>query len=144
MLDINFIRNNIDSVRDKLLSRHDNSVDRLGDLFKYDNERKELSKKINDLNYQKNKLSDEIAKHRGSNTTIVTPLIEKSKQLSIEIKETTAKLKTTEDNISNILLYIPNIPHESVPIGKDSNDNIEVKRWQNGSYVYLRENVCLS
>ena len=51
------------------------------------------------------------------------------KSLSDQVSKLDSKLKNTEEELNNILMYIPNLPHESVPVGKTAEDNVEVRRW---------------
>jgi seryl-tRNA synthetase len=59
----------------------------------------------------------------------VAPVLAEMKRVSDEITGLDAELKDVEAQLENILLYIPNIPHESTPVGRTAEDNVEVRRW---------------
>lgn len=97
-------------------------------LFNLDKELRELKKRLDDLNAEKNEIVKKIgeAKRKGEK---VEALLEEGKRISGEIEEIETRYKEKEKEIEEILLEIPNIPHESVPIGKDSSENLIVREW---------------
>jgi len=127
MLDIKFIRNNPDLVRESLKNRG-YSDEILDEFLRVDKERLSLLKEFEELKHNLNILSKRVAEMKRRGEDIGDILLE-SKELSDKIENVKEKLKVVEDNLNEIVLRIPNIPHESVPIGIDSASNVEIRRW---------------
>ncbi len=126
MLDLKFIRENPDLVKRAIeLKKEKDCVD---EILKLDERRRELIKKGDALKARRNDVTEEIAnlKKQGKDAS---ELIEEMRKVSDQIKEIDAELKKVEAELENLLLWIPNIPHESVPIGEDASDNVVVRRW---------------
>jgi seryl-tRNA synthetase len=129
MLDLNYVRENIDRVREALLVRRgDTKV--LDDFAEADAERRRVIAESDQLNAQRNASSREI----GS-------LMKEGKKEEAEarraevgtLKDRIAELDQlrtqTEARMHDLLSTLPNIPHESVPVGADESDNVEIRRW---------------
>ncbi|MBC7194633.1 MAG: serine--tRNA ligase [Caldisericia bacterium] len=129
MLDVKFIRGNPEIVRESLLSRG-YSDDILDEFLRVDKERLNLLKEYEDLKHSLNLLSKKVAELKKKGEDIGDILLE-SKELSDKIEDVKQKLKIVEDSLNEIVLRIPNIPHESVPKGIDSSFNIEIRKWGN-------------
>ena len=128
MLDLKFTRENREKVTSEIKKR--GIVLDLEDLIRYDDKRKEFSKKADELKAKKNKVSDEIGKlKREGNEDVVEDKREEMKGISYEIKELDERIKRCEDSIAEILLLIPNLPDASVPVGADETGNVEIKKW---------------
>jgi len=126
MLDIKFIRTNIDKVKKAIELKNDHAdIDRLLEL---DTEKRRAMTEVEDLKHRRNIVTEEIARIKKQKQD-ASQLINQMKQVSDHIKELDEKVKTLDQQIYEILIRIPNIPHESVPIGKDASANLEVKRW---------------
>ncbi len=126
MLDLKFVRENTDVVA-KMLS--DRGVDLDIEKFKeVDKKRREIIKEVEALKHQRRVVSDEIAKLKKSGED-TQELIQKMKTVSQRIKSLDAELEEVNKHLQEIMLNIPNMPHETVPVGKDENDNPVVKRW---------------
>ncbi|HMA60655.1 MAG TPA: serine--tRNA ligase, partial [Halanaerobiales bacterium] len=126
MLDRKFIRENIDKVEKALKDR---GVESPLDRFKkLEEERRDLLYENEQLRHKRNVNSDKIGelKREGKDAS---HLIDEMKEVSEKIKEYDEKLAEIEDELDSILLRIPNIPHESVPVGTDEEDNREIKKW---------------
>ncbi len=126
MLDLKFIRENPDLVKKAIeLKKEKDHVD---EILKLDERRRELIKIGDALKARRNDVTEEIAnlKKRGEDAS---ELIEEMRKVSDEIKKIDSELKEVEMQLENLLLWIPNIPHESVPVGKDANDNVVVRTW---------------
>ena len=126
MLDLRFIRSNLDKVKEMLKNRGydlDTSV-----FESVDKERREILATLESLRHQRNSVSDHIAamKKKGEDAS---QIIAEMKKVSAEIKEREVELSRVEDKINPFLMIIPNIPHESVAIGVDENDNPEIRKW---------------
>jgi len=91
-------------------------------FLKLYNLKRELKQKIDDLRNQKNKIAKEMAKNFDKD------LINQGKELNKEIKDNEVLFKDIETELNDFLLYIPNIPYENCPIGKNEDDNIEIKK----------------
>ena len=124
MLDIKFIRNNIDKVENMLKARN---VDVNLDEFKaLEEKRRKLITEVESLKALRNEKSKElgILKKQGK---LTDDLKAEMQNLSDKIKSLDNELKQIEEKFVNILLNIPNMLHESVPVGKDENDNVVYK-----------------
>jgi seryl-tRNA synthetase len=127
MLDIKFVRENPDLIKENVKKRNlDQKV--VDDLLKADAEWRKLKSKIDDLRHERNKISEDInqAKKAGKD---VSQLVKKAKSIPDEIKECEAKQEVLIKKIDSQLASIPNILHEKVPYGKDASDNVELRKW---------------
>ncbi|MGI0009590.1 MAG: serine--tRNA ligase [Nitrosopumilaceae archaeon] len=126
MLDPKILRENPDIIRKMLKDRSINFS--LDDLIRLDKERRELIIKTDDLRKKKNDITLEIAQKKKSGQDATT-LIEQMRQVS----ETLSGLETvqtrTESEYTKLALTLPNLIHESVPIGKDETANKELRKW---------------
>lgn len=91
-------------------------------FLKLYNLKRELKQKIDDLRNQKNQIAKEMAKNFDKD------LINQGKELNKEIKDNELLFKDIETELTDFLLYIPNIPYENCPIGKNEDDNVEIKK----------------
>lgn len=125
MLDIKFVNQNLSLVQSAIKNRGI-TVD-LDAFKKSDDTRKAVLIEIESLRHKRNVVSDQIAglKKEGKNTD---DLVLEMREVSNKIKQLDLSLADTREKINGILFDIPNIPHESVPIGKDENDNALVKQ----------------
>ncbi len=126
MLDPRFVRDNIDIVKTSLNSRNYKLT--LDDFLKFEEERRSLQREADELKNKRNAASEEIGKMR-SRKQDASSLIEEMKGVSDTIKELDEKINELEEKIEEFLLNVPNIPHESVPVGKDETENIELRKW---------------
>jgi len=126
MLDIKFVRANIDKVMDMLnLRGYDLNLSGFQSL---DEKRRSVLTNLEKLRYRRNTVSDQIAVMRKNGEDAMS-LISEMKDVSKTIKEIEADLPGIEDKLNKLLMFIPNLPHESVVAGKDSDDNPVVKEW---------------
>lgn len=127
MLDINFIRNNPDKVKQAIAHKHENAAN-IDQILELDTQRRSLIHACEQLKSKRNEKSKEVSelKKRGQDAS---GIIEETKKIGDDIKSFEEKLKELEPQITNLLLRIPNIPAADVPIGKDENDNVVVKTW---------------
>jgi len=126
MLDLKMIRSHPDRVREALKNRG-NSLD-LSEFERLDEERRTLLKSLEDLRYQRNTVSDVIASRKRSHED-ASDMIADMKAVSAEIKAREVRLAVVQDGLEPIFLEMPNIPHESVPVGRDEGDNELVRTW---------------
>jgi len=126
MLDIRFVRENLEFVRRKMLERgQDIDFDRFAAL---DKGRRDILQEVETLRSERNKVSKEIGA-RKKNKEDASDIIAQMGAVSSRIKQLDESLKETETELHNLIMIIPNIPHESVVYGTDSEDNPVVRVW---------------
>jgi len=126
MLDIKFVRENIDLVRKKMDERGQNiNLDKFAEL---DRQRRCTLQEVEILRSERNKVSREIGK-RKQNKEDSSDLIAKMVEVSGRIKQLDETLKETESNLQDLIMIIPNIPHKSVVYGTGEEDNPVVRTW---------------
>jgi len=126
MLDLKFVRTNLGLITDMLNNR---GYDLDLSEFQYlDKKRRSILVRLEDLRYQRNKVSDQIAAMKKDRED-ASSLISEMKTVSKEIKGMEVDLPEIADELNKLLLFIPNIPHESVVIGKDADDNPVLRMW---------------
>jgi seryl-tRNA synthetase len=126
MLDLRFIRSRLDDVKQMLADRK-YALD-LSLFETVDKKRREILGALENLRYQRNKVTEEIArlKKAGLETAF---LIGEMKKVSMEIKELETSLSKVDEELQPLLMIIPNMPHESVVAGADEKDNPVVRTW---------------
>ncbi len=97
-------------------------------LIEFDKKRREVIVKLESLKAEKNRISKEIGKLKREGKD-VSHIIKQMKEKGSEEKELTDSLREIENELNDLLLRIPNIPHESVPVGEDETFNVEVKKY---------------
>jgi seryl-tRNA synthetase len=129
MLDIHFMRENFDLVREKLTTRNFD-LKLLDSFTQLDKERRALIQQRDELNALSNRLSKEIGVliREGRKEEAEARKAE-SKAASEQAKNIEARLNEIEDEFRTILINLPNLPHDSVPVGPDERANAEVRRW---------------
>lgn len=126
MLDLKFIRTNPDKVKEGLSKRKEEvDIDRLLEL---DGKRRGLLSEVEQLKNRQNTVSKEIPKLKKEGKD-VEPILAEMKELSENIKEMDKQVKEIDSEIQDIMYSIPNIPHESVPVGETDDDNVPVRFW---------------
>ncbi len=129
MLDIKFVRDNPEIVKESLRRRGDPEKSKLvDDVLRDDRDWRRIQTDANNLRGKRNKLTEEIAKARRMGED-VSALVSQGEIVPTEIKRLEDESQKLEHNITNILLTLPNIIDESVPYGVDENGNIEIKKW---------------
>ncbi|MBU0633998.1 MAG: serine--tRNA ligase [Candidatus Omnitrophica bacterium] len=126
MLDIKFIRENPDKVKTAIKNR--NLKLNIEELLALDKQWRKMNAAVEELRKQRNAASDEMSELVKKKTDISSRR-EDLKALSQKIKENTIEVEELWQKIGKILLEIPNIPHNSVPVGKDLGANKVVKTW---------------
>lgn len=128
MLDIKFIRSNPDLVKKAMKNRNANLDSMVDEVIEIDAERRNLMGEMESEKARQNDVSKKIPqmKKEGKDTT---EIMKEMKTLSEKISSLRAKISELEEKQRQILLSIPNVPHESVPVGKDDSENVEVRRW---------------
>jgi seryl-tRNA synthetase len=126
MLDLSFVRENLDLVKQKMRERGFAEI--LGDFETLDRERRKFLLEAESRKARRNKVSDEIAALKKQKQD-ASALIAEMKKLGGEIAEFDEKAKAYDEKLRDILRNIPNIPHADVPVGHSAADNREIRRW---------------
>ena len=129
MLEIRFIRENPEIVKNDLRRRGaEEKVSWVDDVLKYDKEWRRLLTETNALRKKRNEITEEVAalKKQGRD---VAEKVKEVEAIPEEIKRIEQEVQHYREKVDYILLRLPNILHESVPTGKDDNDNVEIRRW---------------
>ncbi|EMG27646.1 seryl-tRNA ligase [Listeria fleischmannii 1991] len=127
MLDVKLLRNNFEEVKAKLAHRGED----LGDFEKFgelDARRRTLILETEALKSERNAVSEEIAVLKR-NKENADAKIEEMRVVGDKIKTLDIELKDIDEKLNAILMAIPNIPHESTPIGETEDDNVEIRKW---------------
>ncbi len=128
MLDLNFVRDNLALVEEKLRQRGMNPAEVLKDFVAIDAERRQAITAAETLQARRNRASEEIAKLKKSGQD-ATAQITETKELREQIQESEKKAAEQEARLRELLAAIPNLPSDSVPVGKSEADNVEARRW---------------
>ena len=126
MLELKFVRSNLGDIKEMIKIRgYDLDISRFETL---DQERRGKLSVLEELRHQRNRVSEDIAamKKRGEDAANI---IAEMKEVSSEIKEKEKELPGILEELNDLLMVIPNIPDESVPVGKDENDNPVIRTW---------------
>ena len=128
MIDLKLIRENPEKVKERLKTRGEEYPIDL--VLELDKKRRELLKEVESLRHLRKELSEKIGrlKKQGKHEE-AEHLAKEVKQLSQKLKDQEEILRGVEQELFSQLALIPNIPHESVPIGKDETENVVVKKW---------------
>ena len=127
MLELRFIRDNIDLVKEKIKLRNITSS-RIDAFVDIDRQRREQLAEVEVLRNRRNTVSQTIAELKKQKAD-AEALIAEMRQVNDRIKEIETNLTKIEADLQEIVMEIPNICHDSVPAGKDDSDNVEVKKW---------------
>jgi len=127
LLDIKLLRHDIERVRQALTSRNATLADIEG-FEALDVRRRELLQESESLKNRKNVVSQEVARLKKAGED-AEAIITEMKQVSDRIKGLDEEIRDMEGKLEQILMTIPNIPHESVPFGSSEEENVEIRRW---------------
>lgn len=128
MLDVKFMRQNFDIVKEKLLTRGVN-VEILNDFMTLDKDRREHLVQVETLKKTKNDVSQEISTLKRNKENADDKITE-MKELGEKIKVLDDTIRGIDEKLQTISHTLPNLPHEDVPVGEDEDDNVEVRRWE--------------
>jgi seryl-tRNA synthetase len=127
MLDARFVREHPEKVIKALQHRgYDPGI--IDDFLKIEEERRSLLLEVERYRQERNELSEKISRLKKEGADVTTETQE-AKNVSEAIKIKEERLRELAEKTKDFLLTIPNIPHESVPVGKDETDNVEIRRW---------------
>lgn len=127
MIDVKVLRANFDEVYEKLKNKGEDLTEfsRFGEL---DERRRELIAETEKLKSKRNEVSQEIAALKREKKDADALIIE-MREVGDKVKVLDEELREVEETLDRILLSIPNIPHESVPVGESEDDNVEIRTW---------------
>ena len=125
MLDLKFIRENLDQAEQRLASRGGSGF--LGGFRELDGKRLALLREAEELKAMRNKVSDEIAAIKDKNQA--QGRIAEMREVSQRIKAMDEELKQLDEQLQLILMTVPNLPDPSTPVGASENDNVEIRKW---------------
>jgi len=128
MLDIELLRKNPEFVKERLRLRKEDYPRLVDEALRLDEERRSILRELEALRAERNALSKEIGR-RKSKGEQTAELEGKVKEIKEKIEGLEAQLSKVEEQLKGVILSIPNIPHQSVPVGKDETENVEVRRW---------------
>ena len=128
MLDIKVVRAQPDKVKAAMKARNKDMDDLIDQVLDIDVQRREITAKAESMKAQQNLTSKKIPqiKKEGGDVSII---MAERKQLADQVKAYNAQLSELEQKQRDIMLSLPNVPNESVPVGKDDTENQEIRRW---------------
>lgn len=136
MLDIKFIRENPEVVKKGI--RNKNEKDTVDQVLELDEKRRSYIAQVEDLKAQRNAASQQIGQIKKSGGDASEQITE-MKRVGDMIADLDNQLAEVEEQLNNLLIWIPNLPHESVPIGKSSEENVEVRQWLPDGFTFENE-----
>ncbi|WP_378951633.1 serine--tRNA ligase [Pelosinus sp. sgz500959] len=126
MLDIKFVRDNMEVVQQALMNRGNNLS--LDEFLALEKERRVLLSQVETLKNNRNTVSQEISRLKRAKEN-ADELVAEMRLVGDQITEIDAKVKEVESALQTIIINIPNMLHESVPVGQDENSNVEMHTW---------------
>lgn len=127
MLDMKLIRNDFEKAAEELEKRGVNREE-ISRLQEIDQKRRDLIQKSEKLKNKRNQVTEEIAEKKR-NKESADEAIQSMQEVSKEIKAIDHELEEVEKETNDIASGLPNLPHESVPVGESEDDNVEISRW---------------
>lgn len=127
MLDAKILRNETDRVK-QALEKRGKSLDDVTRFGELDGKRRELLQEVEQLKNRRNVVSQEVARKKRSGEDAESLIVE-MREVGDRIKALDDEVRIVETSLNNVLLSIPNIPHESVPAGLTEDDNLETRKW---------------
>jgi len=128
LIDLKKLRDEPEHFRSALKKRGEDP-DVIDEILQLDGRRRELVRKIDELRKRRNDVSRKVAKMKAEKLEGVEKLIDEGKKLSEEIKDMEEILRKVEEELNARLLWIPNPPHDSVPVGEDETKNVVIRSW---------------
>ena len=142
MLDINMLRKQLPEVIARLKTRPFDFPEK--EFNALENERKEVQTKTEELQALRNQLSKQIgiAKSKGEDAA---QFMAEAAAIPEKLSALSAQLDSVRERLNELLMSIPNLPHESVPVGRDEHDNVEQYRWGTPrTFDFpVKDHVCL-
>jgi seryl-tRNA synthetase len=128
MLELGFVRTNLELVERKLRERGADPAALLGDFRELDQRRRERITEAEQVKAQRNKLTEEVARLKRAGEDASAPM-EETRALKTRMEELEKTAGEAEEQMRAVLTRIPNLTRDEVPVGKDERDNVEVKKW---------------
>jgi len=128
MLDLGFVRDNLPKIEEMLRHRSMNPDVVLKDFRTVDAQRRQAITSAETLKAERNRLTEQIAGMKKSGQD-ASQVIAETKNMRVQIQELEKAAEEYDTRLSQVLVNIPNTPHESVPVGRGSEDNVEIRRW---------------
>lgn len=119
MVDINFIRDNIENIKQAVINK--NLTLNVDELLSVDDKRRELLSKVEQLNAQRNSLNDELQKAEDKNIVIA-----KGREVKEKLAQLEPEYEDVKQQFENLIIQVPTIPSEDTPVGKSDADNVEI------------------
>jgi seryl-tRNA synthetase len=140
MLDLKYIRENPEAVKQGIKNK--NEKDRVDEILSLDEKRRKIISEVEELKAKKNQVSAKIPqmKKAGEDTT---QIFAEMKAVSDKVTELDNQLKEVENELDSILMFIPNLPHSSVPVGKTAEQNVEVREWKPEGFSFEKKDKKL-
>jgi seryl-tRNA synthetase len=128
MLELGFVRDHLPKIEEMLRNRGMDPDAVLKDFRQVDTQRRQAINSAETLKAERNRLSEQIPKMKkaGQDTA---KLIAQTREMREQIQELGKAAEEYDTRLTDVLVGIPNMPHQSVPVGKSSDDNVEVRRW---------------
>lgn len=126
MLDRGYLRQHFEGIKDRLADRVDTAI--LDEFAVTDSKRRRAVTEVQALQEKRNELSGRVAKARRAGEDALD-IVKESRQVHNEIREREASVHALDEALDSVLSRIPNVPHRTVPAGKDETANVEVGRW---------------
>jgi seryl-tRNA synthetase len=127
MLDVKVLRNDLEGVRQRLAHRNED-ISALDQFAEVDEKRRQVIQEAESLKAKRNTVSEQVAVMKR-NKENADHLIAEMKEVSDRIKVLDEELRLLDEQLEQILLSLPNLPHESTPIGTSEDDNVTVRTW---------------
>jgi seryl-tRNA synthetase len=128
MLDLGFVRNNLELVEAKLRLRNQNPAELLGDFRGLDVLRRERITEVEQLKARRNELSQQVAQLKKSGQD-ATAVMEETRSIKERVEQLEKAAEDADEQMGAILARIPNLTRDDVPAGRSESDNVEIKQW---------------
>lgn len=140
MLDIKFIRENPEVVKTGIKNK--NEKDTIDQVLELDEKRRSYIAQVEDLKAQRNSASQQIGQIKKSGGDASAQIAE-MKRVGDMISDLDTQLAEVEENLHKLLIWLPNLPHNSVPVGKSAEENVEVRQWSPEGFSFKTEGKVL-
>jgi seryl-tRNA synthetase len=127
LFDIKWLRNEYDRVKQAMLSRG-KTLDEIEAFAELDSNKRALQQQSEQLKNRRNTVSQEVAVKKRTGEDAEALILE-MREVSDRIKSMDDELRVLDQDLNDLLMSLPNLPHESVPIGRTEEDNVELRRW---------------
>ncbi len=140
MLELKFIRENPELVKQGIKNKNEN--DRVDEIIQLDEKRRKIISEVEELKAEKNKVSSKIPQMKKSGED-TTEILTEMKKVSDKISGLDSQLREVETGLNKLLMFIPNLPHSTVPFGKTADNNIEIRKWNPDDFKFEKNEKTL-